>query len=398
MLTVNTTRPACRAGRISRVETMTLGTDWRNFSFVRIYTDEGIVGVGEITHPYRGRQVCSLVEEMARRHLVGADPFDIEEIWLRMYQGDFMRGGDMAGNAVSGVDQALYDIKGRALGVPVYQLLGGACRDRIPTYANGWYTGGRSPEAFAQKAKETVARGYHALKFDPFGTGLWELGRTERNLSLGIVEAVRDAVGPDVEIFIEGHARLTVHEAVRVGIELQKYDVGWFEEPMPITHVAEYLQVRDKTSVPIAGGEHCTDRFAMRPYFDHDAVHIIQPDVCIAGGFTELRKIAAIAEMHGMMVAPHNSNSPFCTTASVHVDLGMTNFKIQETFDDLMEPYVFDALKGVLPVKGGYIDIPTEPGLGITLVDEVFAEHPPRETFWNMWQDGWEDRKARPTV
>ena len=395
MLTINRTRPPGKAGRISRVETLTLGTEWRNFSFVRLHTDEGLSGIGEITHPFRGAQVCSLVESMAQRHLVGADAFDIEEIWLRMYQGDFLRGGDIGGTVVSGVDQALHDLMGKALDVPVYRLVGGACRDRLPVYANGWYTGERTPESFAAKAKQTVARGFRALKFDPFGVGLWELGRAERKLTLEIVDAVRDAVGPDVELFIEGHARLTVHEAIRVGIELARFDVGWFEEPVPWTHVEQYVQVRDKTSVPIAGGEHCTSRFEFKPFFDLEAVHIIQPDICNAGGFTELRKIAAMADVFGMMVAPHNSNSCLCTTATAHLAFGMTNFKILETFDDLFEPFVFEAIRGVLPVRDGWIDLPTAPGLGVTLADEVFAEHPPREGFWNMWEPGWEKRKAR---
>src|SRR5699024_9054076 len=149
--------------RISTVETLSLGTSWRDFSYVRITTDEGLVGIGEITHPFRGAETCALARNMGERHLVGADPFDTEEIWLRMYQGDFLRGGDVGGIVVSGVDQALHDIQGKLLGVPVYRLIGGACRDEIRVYANGWYTGERTPERFAELARETVDRGYSAL-------------------------------------------------------------------------------------------------------------------------------------------------------------------------------------------------------------------------------------------
>ncbi|GAA2879665.1 mandelate racemase/muconate lactonizing enzyme family protein [Streptosporangium fragile] len=390
MLTVNTSRPAGPAGRISRVETLTLGTAWRDFSYVRVHTDEGLSGVGEITHPYRGRETTSLAEAMAARHLIGADPFDVEEIWLRMYQGDFLRGGDIGGIVVSGVDQALYDIMGKALGVPAYRLTGGACRDRVRVYANGWYTGERDPGEFAARAKDVVARGYTALKFDPFGAGLGELSRAELRRSIEIVAAVREVV--DVDIFIEGHARFAMPTAVRLLRELEPYDVGWFEEPLPWTHIERYAELRQRAPMPISGGEHFHNRYEYARLFATGAVDIIQPDLSMAGGFTEVRKLAAQAETHAMLVAPHNSNSPVCTTASVHAVLGMPNFTILETFDGMLEEYVFAAVRGALPVVDGHIGLPTAPGLGIELADEVFAEHPPSHRFWNMFAEGWEKR------
>ncbi|MFD2081551.1 galactonate dehydratase [Actinopolymorpha cephalotaxi] len=392
MLTVDRSRPTTHAGRISRVETLTLGTAWRDFSFVRLHTDEGLTGVGEITHPYRGKQACDLVVAMGERHLLGADPFDVEEIWLRMYQGDFLRGGDIGGIVLSGVDQAVHDIMGKALGVPVYRLTGGACRDSVPVYANGWYTGERSPESFAKRSRETVGRGFSALKFDPFGTGLGALSREERTLSLDIVAAVREAVGPDVDLFVEGHARFAMPTASRLVRDLEPYDIGWFEEPLPWTHIERYAELRQRATMPIAGGEHFHNRYEYRHLFASSAVDIIQPDLCMAGGYTEIRKIAALAEMHGMLVAPHNSNSPFCTTATVHAALGMPQLLVLETFDSLLEDYVADALRGALPISSGRIQLPTKPGIGIELDDSVFAEHPPRSGFWNMFAPGWEKR------
>lgn len=393
MLTINRTRPATGAGRISKVETLSLGTAWRDFGYVRITTDEGLTGVGEITHPYRGAETCALAEAMGRRHLIGADPFDTEELWVRMYQGDFLRGGDIGGIVLSGVDQALHDIQGKFLGVPVYRLIGGACRDEIPVYANGWYTGPREPDSFARLAAQTVGRGYRALKFDPFGAGAGELDRTERGLSIAIVEAVRDAVGPEVELFIEGHARFVMHEAVKLAAELERFDIGWFEEPLPWTHIDRYAELRARTTIPISGGEHFHNRYEYKRLFETNAVNIVQPDLSMAGGYTEIRKIAAIADVHSMVVAPHNSNSPFCTTASAHAAASIPNFKILETFDSLLEPYVFDALQGCLPVVDGRLELPTRPGIGVELVDEVFAEHPPTQGFWNMFAPGWERRE-----
>ncbi|NIK58407.1 galactonate dehydratase [Kribbella shirazensis] len=385
-------RPVGPAGRISRVETLTLGTAWRDFSYVRVHTDEGLSGVGEITHPYRSRETCLLTEAMAERHLLGADPFDVEEIWLRMYQGDFLRGGDIGGIVVSGVDQALYDLMGKALGVPAYRLTGGACRDRVPVYANGWYTGDRKPDAFAERAKDVVGRGYTALKFDPFGAGLGELSRAERIRSLDIVAAVRDAVGDDVDLMVEGHARFNFATAARLVDDLRPFDLAWFEEPLPWTHIERYAELRARASMPISGGEHFHNRYEFKQLFATGAVDIVQPDLSMAGGFTELRKIAAIADLHAMSVAPHNSNSPLCTTASVHAVAGLTNLKILETFDGMVEDYVFDALPGVLPVVDGSVPLPTAPGIGVELADEVFAEHPPSHRFWNMFADGWEKR------
>ncbi|WP_433890418.1 mandelate racemase/muconate lactonizing enzyme family protein [Streptomyces sp. CA-111067] len=393
MLTVNTSRPAGPAGRISKVETLQLGTSWRDFGYVRVHTDQGLTGVGEITHPYRADETCRLTEAMGRRHLLGADPFDVEELWLRMYQGDFLRGGDIGGIAVSGVDQALYDLMGKALGVPVYRLTGGATRDRVRVYANGWYTGEREPEVFAAKAKETVAKGYTALKFDPFGAGLHELERPELHRSLSLVAAVREAVGPEVELFIEGHARFAMGTARRLVYELAPYDIGWFEEPLPWTHIERYAELRQLAPFPLSGGEHFHNRYEYKQLFATHAVDIVQPDLSMAGGFTELRKIAAQADAHGMVVAPHNSNSPLCTTASAHAAFGLTNFKILETFDGLLEPFVFEAVRGTLPVTDGYVGLPDAPGLGVELADEVFAEHPPTHGFWNMFEAGWEKRE-----
>ncbi|WP_228001884.1 mandelate racemase/muconate lactonizing enzyme family protein [Nocardia australiensis] len=395
MFTVNKTRKATGAGRISKVETLTLGTAWRDFSYVRLTTDEGLTGVGEITHPFRPQETCALARNMADRHLLGADPFDTEEIWLRMYQGDYFRGGDTGGIVLSGIDHALLDIQGKFLGVPAYRLIGGACRDKVRVYANGWYTGPRTPESFAEKAIGVVEQGYSALKFDPFGPGMGELERAERNLAIEIIAAVRDAIGPEIDIFIEGHARFSLHEANRIIRAIEPLDIGWFEEPLPWTHIELYRELRTLTSIPISGGEHFHNRFEYKRLFDTGAVDIIQPDLCMAGGFTEIRKIAAQADTHAMVVAPHNSNSPFCTTASAHLCAATTNFKILETFDSLLEPYVFDALKGTIPVVDGYLALPEAPGIGIELCDEVFDEHPPTYKFWNLFEAGWEARERK---
>ena len=378
------------AGRIKQVETLCLGTKWKDFSFVRIHTDEGLAGVGDITHSTRREQVCQAVEQIGARYILGADPFNVEAIGHRVLHGDGFIGGDIGGIALSGIDQALYDLLGQALGVPVYRLIGGACRSHLPVYANGWYGVPREPRSFANRACEVVEQGYRALKFDPFGTAVGELALDQRSQAIALVEAVRDAIGPDVELFIEGHGRFVLHEAVRIAVELERFDAGWFEEPLPPTQIKQYAQVKARTTVPIAGGEHFHNRYDFKPVFEHDVLHIVQPDVSMAGGFTELRKIAAIADMHGMVVAPHNSNSPLATTASAHASFALTNFKILETFEYMMEPFVYDALPGALRVKDGAIAMPTAPGIGVQLNDDVFEAHPPIGLVWDPIQEGWE--------
>ncbi|WP_020577878.1 mandelate racemase/muconate lactonizing enzyme family protein [Actinopolymorpha alba] len=397
MLTVDRSRPTGPAGRISGVETLSLGTAWRDFSFVRLHTDAGLVGIGEITHPYRGRETCLLAEAMGARHLLGADPFDVTEIWQRMFQGDYFRGGDIGGIVASGVDQAVHDLMGRALGLPVYRLIGGAVRDRVPVYANGWYTGDRTPESFAGKAREAVARGFRALKFDPFGAGHGQLLPEELEQAVSLVAAVREAIGPGTELFVEAHARFSFPTAAAIVDALAPYGIGWLEEPLPWTHIERYHELRARAAFPIAGGEHFHHRYEYQRLFDTRAVDIVQPDLSMAGGFTEIRHVAGTADLHGMLVAPHNSNSPVCTTATIHLALGLPNLKIVETFDAMLEDFVTEAISGTLPIVDGHVGIPTAPGLGITLHDEVFAEHPPRRGFWNLFAPGWEDRdQSRP--
>jgi len=237
-----------------------------------------------------------------------------------------------------------------------------------------------------------VERGYRGLKMDPFGPGSQELSPLERRRSLGLVEAVRAAIGPDVELFIEGHARFAVAEARRLAVELQRFEIGWFEEPLPWTNIEDYPLVRDAAPVPIAGGEHFHSRFDYRRLFEVGAVSVVQPDIVLVGGLTELRKIAAMAEVHGVVVAPHNSQSPFCTTATAHLAFGIPNLKVVESFDHAFEPYVFEALPGVLEVEDSSVGLPERPGFGVELNDEVFAAHPPTYGHWDLFAEGWEER------
>jgi galactonate dehydratase len=284
---------------------------------------------------------------------------------------------------------------GKALGVPVYKLLGGACHLRLKAYANGWYTVDRTPEQFAAAAARVVQLGYRALKLDPFGAGQYELDHRERMTSIGLLEAVRHAVGDDVEIMVEGHGRFSPMEAVRLAHELNRFFPAWFEEPIPPDNIAGLGEVKRSVSIPIAAGERWYTRFGFREAFERRAVDIIQPDVIHAGGLAETKKIAASAEMYHMLVAPHNSQGPVATAASVHLGFTLSNLKVQECFDDMAEPFILDAVPGAPRVRDGYFHLPEGAGLGIELNEQVIREHPYRFGHFDLWEENWHRRKSK---
>jgi len=379
--------------KITDVTPVVLGTSWRNIIFIKVQTDEGLVGIGEATIQNREEGVLGYLQGAKRRHVIGSDPFNIEDLWLRMYRDDFWRNGVIATTVMSAVEIACWDIIGKAVGQPVYRLLGGQAQPRLKAYANGWYTVERDPRQFAERAKGVVAKGYKALKVDPFGPGTYEMTRQEIVRSIDLVAAIRDAVGPDVDIFIEGHGRFSPHTAVRIGKLLEEFEPGWYEEPVPPENVLALKQVREKVNIPIAAGERWFTRYQFSEYLMSGAVDIIQADVIHAGGLLEMKKIAAMADANYRVMAPHNSNGPVCTAASIHFGFCTTNFKVQEIFDDFVEPWVKEAVPGVPNVVDGYVELPTAPGLGVSLNEDLIAEHPYKEGHFNLFSTNWQKRQ-----
>jgi galactonate dehydratase len=381
--------------KITDVQTFTMGTEWRNLVFVKVSTDEGIYGIGEATISNGEEAVVAYITAAAKRHVIGSDPFQIEDLWLRLFRNDFWQMGVIGYTGISAIEIACWDIVGKALGVPVYKLLGGACHLRLKAYANGWYTVDRTPEQFAAAAARVVQLGYRALKLDPFGAGQYELDHRERMTSIGLLEAVRHAVGDDVEIMVEGHGRFSPMEAVRLAHELNRFFPAWFEEPIPPDNIAGLGEVKRSVSIPIAAGERWYTRFGFREAFERRAVDIIQPDVIHAGGLAETKKIAASAEMYHMLVAPHNSQGPVATAASVHLGFTLSNLKVQECFDDMAEPFILDAVPGAPRVRDGYFHLPEGAGLGIELNEQVIREHPYRFGHFDLWEENWHRRKSK---
>ena len=349
----------------------------RNWLILRIQTDEGIEGIGESSMLSSDPIVESLIQEWSENYLVGKDPLAGQVHWTRLHQDNLGRGGRLYSTVLSGIDIALWDLRGKILGVPVYQLLGGPFRNKLRVYANGWYTNPASPELIAEEAKKVVEMGYTAMKFDPFGKIAYTtISPEEAQLSVDRVAAVREAVGPNVDILIEVHARFNVYTAVGLARRMEQYRPFWYEEPVSQENTNEMRQVRDRINIPVATGERLYLKF---PFFDlvkNEAVDILQPDICNAGGITELHKIGTMAEAQHVMMAPHNTNSAVGTVASFHLDTAMPNFLIQEYHAEFYEPHYFQVVQGLPRQKDGYVNLPEGPGLGISLDDELLDKHP----------------------
>ena len=383
--------------KISKVTPMVLGTEWRNLTIVKVETDDGLVGLGECRALNRTDGVLGYLSEAAPRYILGEDPFNIESLVARMFREDFGRAGEITQTVTALLEVACWDIVGKALNQPVYKLLGGAVRNRIKGYANGWYTGERTPDEFHAAAKRVLAKGYKALKFDPFGAGFYEMERAEKTYVISLVEAVRDAVGPDVEILIEMHGRFNPVTAVEFARELAPFKPSWLEEPVPPDNLAAQKKAADAIAplgIPVATGERLHTMYEYRELFELQACDIIQPDITHFGGILNTKKLAAWAEVYYMLIAPHNVGGPISTAAALHLAACTPNFKIQEHFNDFSEAYVKKAAPGNPEIEDGYFALPSGPGLGVTLDEDVVAANPRRRVHFNLFADDWHRRSA----
>jgi galactonate dehydratase len=380
--------------KIVDVKSAVLGTAWRNLTFVQVITDEGLVGVGEVRMLNHTDALRGYLAEAVPNHVLGHDPFEIESLVQRMYRNDYARAGEIAMSAIATIEIACWDIMGQALQQPVYKLLGGAVRDKVKAYANGWYTVERTPQEFHDAATRATEKGYRALKLDPFGAGFYELDRTEKIRSIALVEAVRDAVGPDVEIMVEMHGRFNPATAIELAHELEAFKPSWVEEPVPPENLAALKKASEKIAIPVATGERIHTRYEYRQLFELQAADIIQPDITHFAGLLETKKLAAWAEAYYMLVAPHNVGGPVSTAAALHFAACTPNFKILEHFNDFAEDWVKGAAVGGPEVKDGYFAPPHEPGLGLKLNEEVIREHPQQKIFFNLFAENWHRRQA----
>jgi galactonate dehydratase len=365
------------AVKITRVEPILFdaGLD-RVWLFVRVETDQGLVGVGEgtTTEPF---MAAGVLRRLAPT-LVGRDPSRIQEIWQRTYTAWFnVRGGPLLLAALSGVEHALWDIRGKAAGMPVHELLGGKLRDRVPVYANHMFFGGLSDAtAYGERAAEAVERGYRAVKIDPFGAVRGDIDLAELRRVCGMVRAVRDAIGPDRELAIDTHAKFSTAGIIRVARALEEFDPYFIEEPVPPENLDALRKVRAAISPRIATGERIYTKWGYQALLAAQAAEIVQVDVAHCGGILEARFIAAMAESHYVQLAPHSWYGPVSLAASLQLDATIPNLLVQETpVPHRMPPQQRDLLRSPLEVVDGQMTVPTGPGLGIELDEDVLAAH-----------------------
>ncbi len=360
--------------KITDIKTFVVDCFRTNWVFVKVYTDEGISGVGEGTLEYKEKAFLGAVEHI-KEAIVGLDPHNIERITHDVYRDSYWRCGPVLMSALSAVEMALWDIKGKALGVPVYQLLGGKANDKVRIYVNGWFAGAKTPEEFGEKAKIAVQRGVTAMKWDPFGKSYLEISNADLDTALRCVDAVRQAVGPKIDLLIEGHGRFNVPTGIKIAKELEQFKPMWFEEPTPPDNLDALKAVRDKSPVAISAGERLYNLKQYKDLFEMRAADYIQPDISHAGGIMELKKIAAVADTYYIPFAPHNPSGPVANAATLQLAACTPNFSILEImYSDV--PWRADVTNEALTYKDGYIDIPDKPGLGIEIDEEACLAHP----------------------
>ena len=374
--------------KIADVRTVVVGNPWKNWIYVVVETDEGLIGVGEATGGSETQPRVAAVEEI--KHLIiGMDPRNVHEIFHKLYLTAFIK----VTPAMAGIEMACWDILGKSLGVPVHTLLGGKVRENVRVYANGWYSGERTPDGFAEKASAVVAKGYTALKFDPFGDAHMQMSRRETAEAKALIGAVRDAVGDEVDILIEAHNRFSTYAAIEIGNWLKDYDVTWFETPVLSTDVSALVEVARRIPVRMIAGERMHAIHEFGEFLSHNVTDVINPEPLGVGGIWRSLQIAGIAEAHHAEIALHNAESPFKTMVALHIDAVTPNVFIQECFDDFLEPWVSDVLTGFLRVEDGHLTMPTAPGIGVTLNEEAAKKHPyGKSNFLRMFRPGWEKR------
>ena len=350
---------------------------------VELVTDEGIVGIGEaaIAYGVGGTAAAGMVKDLCERMIVGRDPARIESLWSEMYDHSFWAkgGGAIVFAGISAIEQALWDIKGKALGVPVHELLGGRMRDEVRVYANGWYGAARTPAQLAQAAERPLRDGYRALKCYPLAVpdenGLRHVSarmidRDFANLAFEKVKALRAAVGADVELMLDLSGGLTTAETIRLCRRFEELDIAWVEEPADPFDIVALAKIAAKVAIPVAVGERIYTRHGFRKVFEAQAADIVQPDVGNTGGIMEVKKIAAMAEAYNMRVAPHNCGGSLSTAASLQVSACIANFTTLEIYPYFPERPGYVQLLEDAPearIRNGLLDMPLVPGLGATL-------------------------------
>ena len=359
-----------------------------NWTLLKIYTDEGYTGVGEATN-WPGSPIIEGATRHVGERIIGLNPMKIDYIWTKLYRdlnwvGPY--GASMC--AISGIDMALLDLKGKILGVPCYELLGGSFRNKILLYANYWFiNGGHNEEDYARQAQDAVNSGFTGMKFDPFAhvnyfygdnvNSNLSLTKEQQDHSFNISQAVRNAVGPNVDIMIETHAMLNMKTAITMAERLAELDITWYEEPIGPENSDMLKAFRDRMDpkVTLCVGERHYTRGGIRPLLEKGICDIMMPDITRCGGPSEMKRMATMAEAYNVLIAPHNPNGPLSTLASGHVCASLPNFfRLEFMYNDVA--WRDDVIDHPLEVVNGHLILSDRPGLGVDLIEEELEKHP----------------------
>lgn len=385
--------------KIEKMDIVVVGAPWRELTIIELTTDTGISGLGEVRMVNKTDTLIAAIEELGNRYVIGMDPADLTKLAWNIQIAEYGLPGEIGQSALAAFDMACWDIMGKDLDVPVWKLLGGKFRDRVPAYANGWYQGDRDPEVIKELAINVVNKGYRGLKIDPFGAASAEITRSERMRALSILEAVREAVGPDVQIFLEMHGRFTGAAAMAVARDVIDIEPSWLEEPVLPTDVTSLRQLRQMTHLPVASGERMHAAHDLRPFLEEGLIDIYQIDLTHAGGITGLQQLVGWTNAYNTLLAPHNVCGPIGTAAALHFSVACPNFKILEHFNDFADPWVFNIVEGAPRVDAadGCFAAPTGAGLGVSLNRDECKKHPRTGGRLALFKEGWEKRVAVET-
>ena len=348
----------------------------RKWTHIRVHTDEGLTGIGEGTYSHKETVVASMVAAL-KPHVVGKDPFDAEGIYRDLYAGGrtgYRTGGVMFTSAISGIDQALWDLKGKALNAPVCALLGGPRSAKVPVYS---HFGGRTVEAVVESARRVLAEGFNAIKsglsiFEAHGPGITR--QQLRNIDERYA-ALRKAIGEDVLLMDDPHAYFDPPTGLEIARLLEPYRLLFFEEPTIPEDPEGYARIRQGTSTPIAGSERLTSKHRFNDFFRAGALDVAQPDIVYIGGITEMKKVAALAEAYQVVIAPHNTKGPVGIMAAAHVMAAIPNPLIQEFISPSRIPWRNSVLKHPLVIEDSCLIVPDRPGLGIEFDEKALKSH-----------------------
>ena len=373
--------------KITKLELYRLPPRWL---FLKISTDKGICGWGEPVIEGRAATVEAAVKEL-EDYLIGKDPRRTEDIWQTLYRGGFYRGGPILMSAIAGIDQALYDIKGKSLGIPVYDLLGGPVREKMKIYS---WIGGDDPSDVGEGAKAKLSEGYKAIKMNGTGKLEWIDSYTKVQEAVSRIAAVREAVGYDLEVGLDFHGRVHKGMLKKLIKALEEYQPFFIEEPLLPENSDSLKYIYQFTEIPIACGERLYSRWDFKPLFEDGSVDIIQPDLSHAGGISEVRRIAAMAEAYDVALAPHCPLGPIALAASLQIDFACPNALIQESslgihYNEGVELTEYVKNPEVFKMEDGYITRFEGPGLGIEIDEDKVREIADENYQWKnpVWRN-----------